>query len=133
MKYLYFILLIIVNACAPSTKEAKTNDTYTIEKVTNLRDNVSIKDLMLLTKEEAINKCGTPYYIERFILDDLQGEFRTGITFKYSLKERISESILIDEVTWEKGQETLVTVWYEVQETKAIPKEVCIWEKGDEF
>lgn len=133
MKYVFCIVIVIITSCTQNTKEAKTNDEYTIEKVTHLRDDVPIKQLMLLTKEEAIHKCGTPYSIDRFILDDLQGEFRTGITFKYTLKERISESILIDEVTWEKGEETLVTVWYEVQGAKSIPKDVYVWEKGDEF
>ncbi len=96
-------------------------------------NNLSIQKLMLLTKLEAIKKYGTPASIEQFILDDAQGEFRNGISDKYTQKERQSESILIDEVTWEKDKNTWITVWYEVKQGKSVPKDVYVWEKGTEF
>ena len=96
-------------------------------------DNFSIQELMLLTKSEAIKKYGIPAIAEQFILDDAQGEFRNGISDKYTQKERQNGSILIDEVTWEKDKDTWITVWYEVKQEKSIPKDVYLWKKGTEF
>ncbi|MCF6360042.1 MAG: hypothetical protein L3J29_04690, partial [Cyclobacteriaceae bacterium] len=96
-------------------------------------NNLSIQKLMLLTKLEAIKKYGTPVSIEQFIIDDAQGEFRNGISGKYTQKERQSQSILIDELTWEKDKNTWITVWYEVKQGKSVPKDVYLWEKGTEF
>ncbi len=96
-------------------------------------DNLSIQELMLLTKLEAIKKYGIPAIAVQFILDDAQGEFRNGISDKYTQKERQNGSILIDEVTWEKDKDTWITVWYGVKQEKSIPKDVYLWKKGTEF
>ncbi len=134
VKWLYILALFVLFSCTSNTKKAKTNNNHTIEKVTTTtKDSLSLEKLMLLTKEEAIDTYGIPSTIERFILHDGHGEFRNNITNKYNLKERLSESITIDEATWEKDQETWITVWYEVQEAKSIPKEAYVWEKGSEF
>jgi len=39
---------------------------------------------MLLTKLKAIHKYGIPFFAKQFILDDAQGEFKNGISDKYS-------------------------------------------------
>ncbi|WP_152538231.1 hypothetical protein [Aquimarina megaterium] len=133
MKHIYYMILVIVSSCAQNGKEAKTNSNQTIEKIENSKDSISIQELKLLTKVEAIHKYGIPSSIEQFTLHDAHGEFRNTITNKYSQKERQNESIVIDELTWEKDQETWITVWYEVQQKKSVPKEIYIWNKGDEF
>ncbi|MFD2562902.1 PA3715 family protein [Aquimarina rubra] len=99
----------------------------------NSNNDISPQELKLLAKDKAIEKYGTPSSIKQFILDDAQGEFRNGISYKYTEKERQSESILIDEVTWEKDKNTWITVWYEAQKEKSVPKEVYEWKKGSEF
>ncbi|MCF6351925.1 MAG: hypothetical protein L3J06_02840, partial [Cyclobacteriaceae bacterium] len=96
-------------------------------------NNLSVQKLMILTKLEAIKKYGPPSSQEQFILDNAHGEFRNGILDKYTEKERQNESILIDEVTWEKDKNTWITVWYEVKQEKSVPKDVYLWEKGTEF
>ncbi|MCF6297457.1 MAG: hypothetical protein L3J08_05675 [Flavobacteriaceae bacterium] len=88
---------------------------------------------MLLTKIKAIQKYGTPSSQEQFILDDAQGEFRNGILDKYTEKERQSESILIDEVTWEKDKNTWITVWYEVKQEKQYLKIFFYGKKEQSF
>ncbi len=133
MKHIYYILLVIVSSCAQNAKEAKTNGNQIIEKVENSKDSISIQELKLLTKVEAIHKYGTPSSIEQFILHEAYGEFRNTIINTYSQEERQSESIVIDELTWEKDKETWITVWYEVQQKKSVPKETYIWDKGTEF
>ncbi|MEE9361222.1 MAG: hypothetical protein V3U92_01340 [Cellulophaga sp.] len=99
----------------------------------NSRDSLSIQELMLLTKDKAIKKYGTPSSIKQFILDDAQGEFRNSISDKYTPKERQNKSILIDEVTWEKDKNTWITVWYEIIQEKSVPKDAYLWRKGTEF
>jgi len=99
----------------------------------NSKDSLQTKQLLFFTETKAIKKLGTPSSTEQFILNDAQGEFRNGISDKYTLEERQSESIVIDEITWQKDKNTWVTVWYEVQQEKSIPKHVFIWKKGTEF
>jgi len=94
---------------------------------------LSIQELMLLTKTQANKKYGMPSFSEQFILDDAQGEFRVEISDKFTRKERQSESILIDEVTWEKDNNTWVTIWYEVKQEKYVSKHFLIWKKETEF
>lgn len=88
---------------------------------------------MLLTREEAVAKYGKASLVERFTLRGAYGEFRNNITNQYIHRERVSKTSMIDEVTWEKDKETWITVWYEVQESKSIPKTVYAWKKGTEF
>ena len=66
-------------------------------------------------------------------MDDAQGEFRNDISDKYSEKERQSESILINEVTWEKDKNTWITVWYEVKQDESVPQHLYFWKKGTDF
>lgn len=100
------------------------------EKKTN---EISVKELMLLTKEKAVEKFGAPATYTQFNLNDAQGEFRNGITDKFTKEERQSTYTFIDEVTWEKDKNSWVTVWYKVNKDKSIPKEVLVWKKGTEF
>lgn len=141
----YFDILVKNKITETTNYEDKNGDCDSTEKITAEKtllkfngkeykeNNLSIQKLMLLTKLEAIKKYGIPASIEQFILDDAQGEFRNGISGKYTEKERQSESILIDEVTWEKDKNTWITVWYEVKQEKSVPKDVYLWKKGTEF
>lgn len=133
MKAQYIFMLFMAISCVQSEKELKTNNDYLIKKTEKLNDSISTQKLILLTKGEAIKKYGTPSSEVQFSLDDAQGEFRNGIVDKYSQTEREIESILIDELTWEKDKDTWITVWYEVQQKKRAPKEVYEWKKGTEF
>jgi len=155
MKHLIIILFLIVTSCDFKTKEEVKKTTvlkfngkeykeateinpiseYNADssKIVDSKNNLSIQELMLLTKLKAIKKYGIPSSKEQFILNDGLLEFRNGISGKYTQKERQSESILIDEVTWEKDKNTWITVWYEVKQEKSVPKDVFLWEKGTEF
>ncbi|WP_435263513.1 hypothetical protein [Tenacibaculum sp. nBUS_03] len=57
---------------------------------------------MLLTREEAVAKYGKASLVYRFTLQGSYGEFRNNITNQYIHRERVSKTIMIDEVTWEK-------------------------------
>ncbi|MFL0074495.1 hypothetical protein [Tenacibaculum maritimum] len=96
-------------------------------------DSLIYNDFMLFDKKRAINKYGKPYSQELFILDDAQGEFRNGISDAFNEKERQSESIIIEELTWEKNKNTWVTVWYQLIGNKTIPKDTLTWEKDTDF
>ncbi len=126
MKIQYILIVFTLISCSQGTKEKKTI-------ISNSKSGNKQIELMLLTKIKAIQKYGTPSSQEQFILDDAQGEFRNGISDKYTQKERQNGSILIDEVTWEKDKNTWITVWYEVKQEKSVPKDVFLWEKGTEF
>ena len=130
MNQLIFISFVFLVGCAKNIKKQEGKNEGKIEFI---KENLIFDDLLLLSKSQAINKYGKPHSSEEFILDDAQGEFRNSVSDKYSQEERYSESILIDELTWEKDQENWITVWYEVKEEKSIPIEVYSWEKGSEF
>ncbi|WP_378174076.1 hypothetical protein [Aquimarina sp. SS2-1] len=143
MRIRYILITIILISCAQNTKENKATvvevqDAIQLSedvprKNENASNDISSQQLRLLTEVKAIKKYGTPSSIEQFMLDDAQGEFRSSISYKYTVEERQSESILIEEVTWEKDENTWITVWYEVQQEKSVPKEVYEWKKGSEF
>ncbi len=131
----YIIFLLVLVSCneKKSTKEFTTKSEYRINKIMKTQDSLTFEDLMFLNKQEAILKYGNPVSSEQFILDDAQGEFRNSISDVFTAKERQSETILIDEVTWEKDNDTWITVWYQLIDKKSIPKSVFSWEKGTEF
>lgn len=133
MKTIWFILILLLSACGKGTKEVKLNKDAVIKNVENLKDSISTQKLMTLTKTEAIQYYGVPSLKEQFKLNDAFGEFRINITDQYTSKERQSKTIVINELTWEKDKNTWITVWYEVQPEKSIPKAVYKWKKGDEF
>jgi len=150
MLKIYSILLLILIGCTQENNQKNINkptkanseiknskDDLSIQKknseIMNLKDDLSIQKLMLLTKSKAIEKYGTPSSLEQFILNDAQGEFRNSISDKYTEKERQNESISIEELTWEKSEDTWITIWYEVTDQIARPKTGYVWKKGMEF
>ncbi|CAM1357993.1 PA3715 family protein [Tenacibaculum xiamenense] len=113
------------------TSKLKFNGTLYKQEDTDV--GVSVLQLMLLTKDQAIKHYGNPKLRERFKLNDAHGEFRNGVSSKFSQEERQNESILIDELTWEKDPNTWVTTWYLTNKGDERPLEVLEWEKGTEF
>ena len=132
---IYLILFIALLSCGKKTKDEEVNisNKLIVEQEGIQKFLLSEKELKILSKLKAVNKYGEPFKEERFVLDDAQGEFRISLNNFYSREKRQEESILIDELTWEKDQENWITVWYEVKEGKSMPIEVYSWEKGSEF
>ena len=116
-----------------NNKEYFTKSEHKINQIIKVQNSLAFEDLIRLEKNKAVLKYGNPTSSERFILDDAQGEFRNSISDVFTEKERQSESILIEEVTWEKDNENWITVWYQILEKKSIPKSVFSWKKGSEF
>ena len=129
------MLSLVLMSCnnKKNNKEFSAKSEHKINQIIKAQDSLAFEDLMLLNKHKAILKYGNPTSSERFILDDAQGEFRNSISDVFTKKERQSESILIEEVTWEKDNENWITVWYQLMGKKSIPKSVFSWEKGSEF
>ncbi len=129
------VVLVVLESCVRATVGSEQavvpqKETTVPKKV---KDSLKYDDFMLLTKREAIAKYGQPAKQERSVLNDLAGEFYNGIYNAYTEEEREDESILIDEVTWEKDEDTWVTVWYEVLEKTTIAKDTLTWDKGSDF
>lgn len=134
MKIFLLISIVLIGCNNQNDKKIKkelTNPKW-IEIKKN-QDSLTFEEVLELTKSEAIQKYGNPFSQEQFILDDLQGEFRIGLYNFFNKKERLSESILIDEVTWEKDKNTWITAWYQVIQNTTIPKDTVIWKKGTDF
>ncbi|EZH73422.1 hypothetical protein ATO12_15900 [Aquimarina atlantica] len=122
-----------MSACAQNTKEVKVNKVSVVKETEIVKDSISSQKLMKLSKTAAIQQYGAPASKEQFTLGEAYGEFRNNITNTYISDQRAPETIFIEELTWEKDQDTWITVWYEVQDKKSIPKETYIWDKGTEF
>lgn len=131
----YIILSLVLMSCnnKKNNKKLSNKSEHEIKQVIKAQDSLSFEDLMFLNKHKAILKYGNPVSSERFVLDDAQGEFRNSISDVFSIEERQRNSILIEEVTWEKDSRTWITVWYQLIEKKVIPKSVFSWKKGSEF
>ncbi len=133
---IYFLIFFYLVSYSHAEREHNFADETNLKNSTiqmNHQDSIEYNNLEYLTKQEAIEQYGKPNFIERFVLDDAQGEFRNAISNQFTAKERQSESILIDEVTWEKDDYTWITVWYQIVDEKSMPKAVFSWKKGTEF
>jgi len=113
--------------------EVSTPQIEVMKEEVNLEDTISPGKLMAYAQSEAIEKYGKPSSKERFILDDAQGEFRNSISDMFTEEERQSESIKMDELTWEKDKNTWITAWYQVKDDKRVPKSVFSRDEGSEF
>lgn len=135
MLKIYLIAFIIVLSCACEVKKANIDEVQinAMEGKTNFKDSLSTDELMRLSKSEAIKKFGAPEIREEFVLCEMHGEFRVGVIYKFTEEERQSGSILIDELTWEKNENTWITAWYQVGDDKSMPKSVLAWDKDSEF
>lgn len=87
----------------------------------------------ILSKEEAVNKLGVPLVDTCFVLDDLQGEFRTALNNIFTKEERLSKTIMINECTWEKDKVNNITIWYIKDSLNWFPVDTLIWRKDAEF
>lgn len=124
-----------------TTTEATGNETHILKYNGNTYksaiavsdDDVSVYQLMVFTKKQAIAYYGEPQLKEQFVLDDAQGEFRIGLLDKFTKKQRQAEIIKIDEFTWEQNPNTWVTVWYEKDKPNSRPVDILQWDKGSEF
>ncbi len=94
---------------------------------------ISEKEAMQLNKKEALKKYGNPYAQEFFPTIEAYGEFRNYVYFRYKELNRLDSITIIDEITWEKTKDTLITVWYERKEKEAVPVETYTWLKGTDF
>jgi len=99
----------------------------------NDQETVKFQDMMLLDKVASIKKYGEPHKEEKFVLNDSLRGFRVGLTTVFTKEERMSRSIVINEVTWSKDSRTWLTVWYQIEKSKAVPKHMYVWKKGTDF
>ena len=133
LKIISIILLPLMGCEMGDEPEVSKSQIEVMKEEVNSEDVLSADKLMSYTKSEAIDVYGKPSSEKRFILDDAQGEFRNSISDLFTEEERQSESIKIDELTWEKDENTWITVWYQVKGDKSVPKSVFSWDKGSEF
>jgi len=130
MKIYLIILLVLTISCKEKSKE---NNKVTGENNTVIQDSLKLNKNMLLEKSNADKIFGKPIKQERILLNELYGEFRGNIYYKYTEYERQHSSIYIEEITWEKDDKNYITIWYEIQNKKLIPKAYLIWDKLSEF
>ncbi|MCV6628527.1 MAG: hypothetical protein OIF50_01570 [Flavobacteriaceae bacterium] len=130
MKQCFIILLFIMVSCKETPVKSLKNRT---ENKVVLQDSTRVIKKMLLDKSQANAIFGKPIQQEKIPLNELYGEFRGNIYYKYTDKERQGESIYIEELTWEKDSVHHITIWYEVQQEKRIPKAYLVWKIGSEF
>ena len=99
----------------------------------SIQNILTFQDLMLLNKNEAIKKYGIPHSKVQFLLNNRLSRFRQGLYKVFKKEEILKNTILIDELTWEKDKNTWVTVWYQNVELNAEPKSSYKWKKGTDF
>ncbi|MCF6298240.1 MAG: hypothetical protein L3J08_09715 [Flavobacteriaceae bacterium] len=133
MKIQFIILLMFILSCKKNTAKIKTSNEIIRKQNIIMQDSLKINRNMLLEKSDAIKKFGNPLKQEKILLEDLYGEFRGNIYYKYSEHERQSKSIYIKEITWEKDDKNYITIWYEIKGKELIPKAYLIWDKQSEF
>ena len=136
MKWFFILVLSITISCDfhySSSGDMRKNETEVEQETAPSHHELSFGTILSLTKSQAVSTYGKPSFQEKFVLDDLQGEFRIGLFNIYTNEERLSESIQIEECTWEKNKDFWITVWYEAQENQSVPVDTLTWRKGSEF
>lgn len=146
MKTSIILFLFFITAC--NNKVTKVDNTVKTETKLNvldtlktaMNDKIIMQDStkgvtgnVLLKKDIATKTYGKPLKEETLLVQDLYGEFRGEIYNKYTDEERRSNTIKIEEVTWEKDSSNNITIWYQIEEKQSTPKAILIWEKGSEF
>lgn len=130
--------ILIVVLCLIGCKRAIDNEASNSNPV-QTKNNIDVKstekfeDVLELTLEQALSKYGSPLQREHFVLDGALSEFRIELYNIYTEEEYMSESITLEEVTWEKDEETNITVWYQNIEDTWKPKHFLVWDKDSEF
>ena len=94
---------------------------------------ISKTSLKKLDRLTAIQQYGEPSNSDVFMLNEDQNEFRIGLLNIYSTSEIEKGLIIIYELTWEKDENTWITVWYEKNKDNDIDKPVDYleWNKGN--
>ncbi|CAA0162527.1 hypothetical protein DPIF8902391_120083 [Tenacibaculum maritimum] len=109
-------------------KQLPSNILEDIE-IMETQDSLVFNDLKVLNKIKAIEKYGKPFKYDSFILNDGPSEFRIELLNIYSKEEVLSNTIKIEELTWEKDSLNFITVWYD----EMTPKDIYVWDKRTEF
>jgi len=133
MKIYLILLLASIFACKENSTKINTSNKTIYKQKTAIQDSLKIKENMLLKKNDAIKTFGNPIKQKKILLSDLYGEFSGNIYYKYSEQERQSNSIYIEEITWEKDSVNYITIWYEIKKRELTPKAYLIWDKQSEF
>ncbi|CAA0175502.1 hypothetical protein CVI1001048_160015 [Tenacibaculum maritimum] len=109
-------------------KQLPSNILEDIE-IMETQDSLVFNDLKVLNKIKAVEKYGKPFKYDSFILNDGPTEFRIELLNIYSKEEVLSNTIKIEELTWEKDSLNFITVWYD----EMTPKDIYVWDKRTEF
>ncbi|QCD62541.1 hypothetical protein B9C57_08330 [Tenacibaculum maritimum] len=109
-------------------KQLPSNILEDIE-IMETQDSLVFNDLKVLNKIKAVEKYGKPFKYDSFILNDGPSEFRIELLNIYSKEEVLSNTIKIEELTWEKDSLNFITVWYD----EMTPKDIYVWDKRTEF
>lgn len=96
-------------------------------------DSLTVVNLKKRTLRQAIQEFGKPIREEEFVLDEALTEFRIGLYNIFSKEERMSRSIYLEEVTWEKDAETNITAWYRKEPENQAAIDAFEWKKTSEF
>ena len=94
---------------------------------------ISKTSLKKLDRLTAIQQYGEPSNSDVFMLNEDKNEFRIGLLNIYSTSEIEKGLITIYELTWEKDENTWITVWYEKNKDNNVDKPVDYleWNKGN--
>ena len=127
------ILCLLLFNCTNTISKKEKNNIMDEPKKTIIMNNLDFKDIMKLKKKDAIKKYGKPFIQEQFALTLGLLEFRIELLNIYTKEECQSKSIIIEELTWNKDSLNYITVWYQSEQKKSLPKHFIIWGKEAEF
>ncbi len=133
MKTYTIILCLLLLNCTHTISKKEKNNIMDAPKKTIIMNNRDFNDIMKLEKLKAVKKYGKPLKEESLRLEDMQGEFWNGIQDVYIRKDKLKKPVFIEELTWEKDSVNYITVWYQNEQKKSLPKHFLIWDKGAEF
>ncbi len=105
MKPKFILILLLLFLCFSCKKEKPV---------------IYLGDPDLLSKRKALKKYGKPYKREVFPTIMAQSVFRNYIEVRYSNIGKLDSITMIDEITWRKNKDTLVTVWYEQKDSSSV-------------
>ncbi len=127
-------LLLAALACDPPASDGQRHTDPEVN--TTLYQTPADPDFsqaMEFTLKEAVAAYGSPPHRIRARLDDLMGEFYTGLEAAFTDEQKLGGDVRIEELTWEKDTANLITIWYHDLPTSTKPVDFLVYPKDADF
>ncbi len=124
---IYIIIILSLSCCAPSPNGDSHNTSTQNKPMAHKLSPTAIVDSLQRSPYEIAKKVlGEPFHEEKFILGELQSEFRMGLNSHFTQEEIENNTVELLEASWKYDNNQNITIWYPAEDNQQAI-EVYIW------